>query len=469
MSKPRQSRALRLRFQVLRRNQWHIACLILLASILSQTIAPMFADQTYGHNSRSSPLAKGLKSASAGECVVNSTMVPWVVNCSANPIEDAYVDNLSPTLNFGDFPVLIVQDTPSIPKSRNYAYLKFDASSALPLEILLSHAKPENVTLELYVRLTLFSENASVGVYAVTNNTWTEKALNWDNRPAFDPADYTARDITFNGTWYAWNATKQTSSGIEEGSQVSLAVVPTSNAWRNYVWFDSREYSPSGPSTWPTLRLLFVEPYLSMVTPFPHMLIEIDNQTYETNEDGGFGAYLPWGSYTITVPEEIAKGDGVRERFVGWSDNVTDAARRVTLGNNFTLTPVYKTQYFLNVSSPYSSTIGGGWYFRNAMANASVESTVVPAEGLLGLLGVRRVFDHWTGDCAGAQSTCTVAMTGPKSVLAVWRIDYMISEVLAGSLLVLLSILIAFRRRKRKLAGRWRSRRSVERKGHRSQ
>jgi hypothetical protein len=209
------------------------------------------------------------------------------------------------------------------------------------------------------------------------------------------------------------------------------------------------------------LNLVFVEPYLNLVTQFPHLRITIDDRTFETDDNGRLGAYLPWGSHRISVPEVIPKGDGVRERFVGWSDNVTEASRTITLGNNLTLALDYETQYRLDVASSYSSTSGSGWYFANAVANASISRNAVPAEGFLGLLGVRHVFDHWTGDCAGSQADCTVTMNGPKTAIAVWREDYTITGIMIGSLLIVAAVALVMRKRKRRHATRRRSRRKV--------
>ena len=433
----------------LRRITCEITLVILIVSVVTPTIIPTRSHETA--RIHPSPFAIGSVSSytSVGECVLNSTAIPVILMCSLNPSDDAFVDDLAPTKSYGDLPVLIVQDTPSIPKSRNYAYLKFDLPNTLPTDIFLSHARPLNSTLWLYVRLTIAFNNASLGAYYVPSNGWDERTLTWDNRPSQDTSSYAARDVIANGTWYRWNAILATGLAAGKGEPVSLAVVPTSNAWRNYVWFDSKDHAINKVSTWPMLNLVFVEPYLNLVTRFPHLPITIDDQTYETDSEGRFGAYLPWGSYKVTGPEVIPKGDGVRERFVGWSDNVTEATRTITLGNNLTLSVDYKTQYFLDVNSPYGSTSGSGWYFENTLANASINPTAVSAEGFLGLFGVRQVFDHWTGDCQGSQSECTMTMNGPKNVIAVWRDDYSITGIAMISLAAIAAFII-MRKRKRK-------------------
>lgn len=439
-----------------------VVLVLLFVNIALFSFYPVFDLQATQTTPRS--LNKGVRPGAVGfdSCMnVNGTGqpgTPTIVRCSLNPSDDAFVDNLIPTKSYGDLPILIVQDTPSIPKSRNYAYLKFDLLEALPTDILSSHAAPANATLELYVRLTIASDNATIGVYYVPSNDWNEGALTWENRPAYDSMNYSARDVTANGTWFAWNEKESIAFAMEQGGTISLAVVPTSNAWRNYVWFDSKEHPIADFSSWPALSLVFVEPYLNLITQSPHLPVTIDNRTFETDADGRFGAYLPWGSYKLTVPEVIPKGEGVRESFVGWGDNITEATRTITLGNNLTLSVNYRTQYRLDVSSRYASTDGSGWYFENTLANISINPTAVLAESFLGVLGVRHVFDRWTGDCSGSQPTCTVPMNDPKNVIALWRDDYTITGVAIVSLLTVVT-LVVFRKRKQNAAKRGRSRR----------
>lgn len=398
-----------------------------------------------------------------GPCVIQTPTGesgrPVVMTCILAPSDDAYVDNLSPAESLGDMPILVVQDTPSIPKSRNYAYLKFDLPGTLPAGIILSHAEPLNATVWLYVRYLGGSFNASVDMYYVSSNDWNESKLNWNNMPPRDTVDHSTRDVTANGTWYAWNASRAVTLSVGRVSPVSLVAAPPSNAWRNYVWFDSKEHLATNGLTSPRLIIVFVEPYLSLATRIPHLPVTIDGRVLEADSNGVVGTYLPWGSYNVTVPETVLESDGVRERFVGWSDNVTVATRMITIGNNLTLSANYQTQYRLDVNSPYGSPGGSGWHFANTRATAMLNSTVVFAEGLLGLLGVRHVFDHWVGDCEGPMPTCTVMMNRPKGVVAVWRDDFTITGIeVASSLIAVATYLMIARRRKLKSRPRRHSR-----------
>jgi hypothetical protein len=192
-----------------------------------------------------------------------------------------------------------------------------------------------------------------------------------------------------------------------------------------------------------------VEPFLNIETPYPNLPIGIGEKVFHTDANGKFQALLPWGQYQISVPEIIPQANGTRASFVGWSDHVTQADRLVTVGNNITLRADYRTQYRLDVSSPYGSTRGSGWYFEKSSANLSIYPTAVPAEGWAGWLGVRHVFDHWAGACITSQPTCAVVMDGPNVTTAVWRDDYVITFSLLILLIVGSTVTFTFLRRRR--------------------
>jgi hypothetical protein len=69
------------------------------------------------------------------------------------------------------------------------------------------------------------------------------------------------------------------------------------------------------------------------------------------------------------------------------------------------------------------------------------------AEGLSGILGVRRVFDHWSGDCTGTQPECSIIMDGPKKLAAVWRDDYTVTILGLAVLIVAAATLVLLRKR----------------------
>lgn len=202
-------------------------------------------------------------------------------------------------------------------------------------------------------------------------------------------------------------------------------------------------------SEWPELDISFRVPTLN-IRSLPTLPVTIDGMQMRTDSTGSLQAFLPWGQHNVSIADSLPVSEGVRMTFVRWSDGVTSATRQVSIGNNMTLSALYEPQYRLDVSSPYATTNGSGWYFQNETAVAFVEPTTVPAEGTLGLVGVRHVLDHWVGNCLADNVTCKLIMSGPSSVIAVWRDDYTTPILLAVSIAVIVSLTILLHHRRKR-------------------
>ena len=366
------------------------------------------------------------------------------MGCGIFPTDDTFVDNLIRTKPMEDQIdlVLIVQDVPSVPVSKNYAFLKFNLMRVIPKAIFTSHARPLNASLWLYAQYATGFPNASVRVYHVPSNNWNESTLTWNNMPPVDMSHFESNQIRAINVWYKWNVTTDVTNDIEGNGTSSFALIAGSTSWSNYAWFTSSENATYPPE----LDVYFREPTLTLTTPFPHQSITIDGSTTQTDSSGTLRIRLLWGLHNVTVADTIPVQDDVRELFVGWSDNVSFASREVNVGNNMALHANYEKQYRLDVTSAFATVSGSGWYFANENASVSVEPTWVFSEGLLGLLGVRQVFDHWTGACTTSQPDCTLPMNGPKETAAVWREDYTIP--IAVSAIVATAGILWLRRKK---------------------
>ena len=413
--------------------------------------------------------------ASLGACtsiVAPDQRKPGIVRCGFYATEDAFVDNLIPTRRFGEVMpyVLIVQDTPTVPRSENYAYLKFDLSSLpslLPETLVETNAVPSNVTLWAYTRYVSLFYNSTIEVHRALTNNWNESGLTWNNKPTFDKTMYDLQRVTANGTWVAWNVTEDFSSGVSQRSEVSYMLKARETHWKNIAWFDAKdEPQHSSMSTRPELDLDFAMPILTIDSEYANLPVTIEGQTrlasylptverqtYGTDANGTFKAIVPWGTYAISVPEVVPMSNVTRAVFVGWNDNVREASRTITMSRNTRLHAAYRMQYDLSVSSPYASTSGSGWYFEGTNASLSVNPDTVPAEGVAGVLGVRHIFDHWTLSCTDLEPKCVVIMDSPKSATAVWRDDYAITIALSAAILTIAfaAIMLALRARRKGL------------------
>ena len=91
------------------------------------------------------------------------------------------------------------------------------------------------------------------------------------------------------------------------------------------------------------------------------------------------------------------------------------------MNNPIVETASWTTQYYLTVSSSYSSTSGSGWYNSGTSAYASVSSGTVS-----GGTGTQYVFSSWSGNALGnnyAQSDA-ITMNSPLTATANWQTQY---------------------------------------------
>ena len=106
--------------------------------------------------------------------------------------------------------------------------------------------------------------------------------------------------------------------------------------------------------------------------------------------------------------------------FVGWNDGIDSNPREILLTENMTLSPIYRTQYFLSVSSELGSTAGGGWYWEGSIAEFGVPANIQQSPSFFGLLTNSFRFMGWSVDSNSTSPTSTIVMNRPKDVTAQW-------------------------------------------------
>jgi hypothetical protein len=162
------------------------------------------------------------------------------------------------------------------------------------------------------------------------------------------------------------------------------------------------------------------------------------------------GWYRPGDTLWVnhTGPEVINEAQGSRLVFHGWSVNsekIATDSTSVTVNEPITVVGRYDTEYYLNVTSPIGQTKGSGWYLEDSTASFSIDRTTVPAEGILGILGLRQSFIQWVGSNnflgVPVEPRGSVTMKEPTTVEAVWQDDYD-SLVLNIAILLLIITLI---------------------------
>lgn len=406
--------------------------------------------------------ASTVPAASNVTCSNVAGSYPGVLRCGTKTTANGFVAKLDPNRVHGnlhtmcvggdlascDFSILIVEQVPSIPQQRDEAYVKFDLGD-LPSYLLSSHARPVSASLWLFTELLTVSQNATVQIHLVLSNDWEEPTLTWNTKPSYAP-DYVSQQVRVMNAWNKWNVLAATQTAMSDSSQLSFALTPSGTSAQNYVWFRSRDYgSQTGNlTTAPELDLDFVEPLVTILTPFPNIQVGVDKAVVQTDAAGKVQTYLAWGEHQISLPETVPIDEGTRKAFSAWSDGIQQATRTITVGNDITLTAEYVTQHKLEASSQYGSVTGAGWYSENTTATISVSPTSRLADGILGYLGVRHVFDHWAGACTSSEPQCAILMNGPKSAVAQWRDDFTVPLV-AVALIVIGVVLTALLRRKK--------------------
>lgn len=174
--------------------------------------------------------------------------------------------------------------------------------------------------------------------------------------------------------------------------------------------------------------------------------LTIDGSINKTSVIGSVYAYLKPGAHVISVPDVVSIDDSTRLRFDHWPDGVTNASRTVTLDDDTQFDAIYVKQFRLTVTNSCGNATGAGWYDEESNASFSVVA-VQPMSGLLGVLGGKCVFDHWSGDSSAKTTTASVTMDAPRTVASQSRADNTTPYALFGaSVVIIASVLLLITR-----------------------
>lgn len=135
--------------------------------------------------------------------------------------QDSYVEEGTPTTNYGDSDSIVVKNAGAEIKTNRYGFLMYDLSK-------LSGARIYGATLRLW-GYTVNTVPDTVAVYAAGTN-WTQTGLDWDNMPAIDTAGGAPTSTIGNvHQWYEWNVGSLMPSTTITGanSVLSLALAMT--------------------------------------------------------------------------------------------------------------------------------------------------------------------------------------------------------------------------------------------------
>ena len=148
-----------------------------------------------------------------------------------SPVADAYIRNGNyATKNYGSDTSLAVKGTTSTGYGRA-AYLRFTLDSV---------SKVNKAILRLYGKNTENFSIINTSVFAVNNDTWTEKGITWSNAPVPVSPALTTAGVSYQPKYYEFDITDFVKSQLAGDKMVSLVIKDTANQNRSLV-FNSRE------------------------------------------------------------------------------------------------------------------------------------------------------------------------------------------------------------------------------------
>ena len=153
------------------------------------------------------------------------TQTPTIdVSTTFTPVADAYVYSSYPDRNYGSFPSLYVDDSPTL-----LSYIRFDLSS-------LGSNKVDHVTLSLYANSSL---DAGFEIDQLSDNTWQEDSIDYANAPV--PGQFIAQSgpVSTNN-WVSIDL----SSYINGPGIYSLVLSPLSTTRVNLAARESASHAP---------------------------------------------------------------------------------------------------------------------------------------------------------------------------------------------------------------------------------
>jgi Bacterial Ig domain/IPT/TIG domain len=196
-----------------------------------------------------------------------------------NPTADAHVrDGGSASTNFGSATTIEVQSSSTSGENRD-AYFKFDLTNVGDIS---------NAKLRINAALSA-AGSVAASVYPVNNTSWTEAAINWNNRPALGSP--VLNSVTVNGTTAAWYELDVTNYIMGEKAAgrnvVTLALHNQSNSTVR-ININSKEAASNKPE-------------LSIVTPETAFVTGKTLGTVRNNLNAWVGMKVTLGNSPVTV------------------------------------------------------------------------------------------------------------------------------------------------------------------------
>jgi len=144
------------------------------------------------------------------------------------PLADSRVKHTTPNTNYGDSDILGVRWGAVCERS----FLRFSLTS-IPSGSTINSAK-------LYLRTEHTNGGGIVTMYFVTDDTWGEFTITWNNQPSYGLL-LNSKSVTDEYTWYFWDITNQVKTEFSGDKIISLMAGNTTSGVPSLIEFDSKE------------------------------------------------------------------------------------------------------------------------------------------------------------------------------------------------------------------------------------
>jgi hypothetical protein len=188
-------------------------------------------------------------------------------------LEDSYVQKDSPDWNTGSATYLVLQESLS---ERQIGFIKFNLSSIEPNSII------DSSYLYWYCiqnRLDDSGENPIWEVHEVSNQSWGELEITWNNKPTTGSSIYTNDSFAYDDVnmWVSWNVTSWTKTEFETNSHTNVSFSLTDEQTEGEIGLDWQQFTSKEYTTDTSLR-----PYLNVTYTLIFAPTYSDNSTNTT-------------------------------------------------------------------------------------------------------------------------------------------------------------------------------------------
>jgi hypothetical protein len=179
---------------------------------------------------------------------ITTSLIPFIAGETVKiyPSHDAYVNDYSPTLPFNTADLRVGHyDYSGSPKGRMRTFVKFNLSS-------VNIQNVSSAFLDLDPVGGPVGQDFNINLYYVSNDSWTETSLRWNNQPSY--STLIATKLISNGERIKFNVTNFINESDRTLSMVlKSAIEDTDNV---YAVFASSE-DAEGETYWPYLEVTY--------------------------------------------------------------------------------------------------------------------------------------------------------------------------------------------------------------------